>query len=105
VAFEEVAGDDEAPHEGDFIFLKYSERIMQIAEVKDDANIFLENKFSYKLILRAADITGEEVTPNIGIDDLEDFAPDLDDTEIISDAADAIVVEKPDDLSPFGEWG
>jgi len=102
--FEEIVGDDEKPNEGDYIYIKYTERIMQIADVKDDNNIFHENKFSYKLMLRPADISGEEVTENIGIEDWEIEESEIDDSNLIETLDNDIVIEKDDDSSPYSSW-
>jgi len=102
--FEETVGDDERPNEGDFIKFNYSGRLFQIADVKDDEGVFLEYKFAYKLLLQPADISGEEVTPNIGIEDYEDEDPLFNDgTSHIVSAAD-FIIEKPGDIDPFGDW-
>ena len=103
-SFEEVAGDGEVPYEGDYIYLNYQDRIFQIADVKDDKSVFLQNKFAYELTVRPADISGEETTANIGIDDFEDIVSDIDDSATIEALDDAIVTTKADDSDPFGDW-
>lgn len=102
-AFEQEAGDDEAPHEGDYIFLEFQDRIFQIAEVRDDKSVFLQNKFAYELTVRPADLDGTTTEPNIGVDDLS-ILEGIDDTENIDTASEEIIVTKTEDLDPFGEW-
>lgn len=103
--FEDTLGDDEVPYEGDYVYISYMDRIFQISDVKDsDEHVFLQDKFAYKLMLRPADIAGEEVTENIGIDDYEASLPDIDDSDLIDTLDDDVVVTKTDDTSPFGSW-
>ncbi len=102
--FEEVLGADEVPYEGDFVYVSYNSRMFQIADVKDSEIVFLENEFGYKLLLKPADISGEEVTENIGVDDYESALSEIDDSDLIETLDDDIVVTKTGDSSPYGDW-
>ena len=103
--FEEYLGDNEVPNSGDFVYVSYLDRIFIISDVKDDEeNVFLQNKFVWKLMLSSADLDGEEVTPDIGIDDYEDEDPVVNDATSHAVSAADFIRDKIGDTNPFGEW-
>lgn len=103
--FEEYLGDGEVPNSGDFIYINYLERIFIISDVKDDEeNVFLQNKFTWKLMLSAADLDGETSTPDIGVDDYSETEPVVNDatSDVVSGAD--FIIDKVSDSNPFGSW-
>ena len=102
--FEEIVGDGAEPKSGDRIKVIYQDRIYTVAEAKEESNIFLQKKFSWLLILNPTDFNGTEVTPNIGVPDYEDEPPIFDDNDLIDELDDDIVVEKTDDVNPWGDF-
>lgn len=103
--FEEIVGEGAEPKSGDKVKILYHDRIFTVAEAKEEDNIFLQQKFSWKLILNPANHDGIEVTDEIGVPNIEIEEPLFDDTDLIEALDDDIVVEKDGDVSPFGEWG
>lgn len=104
--FEEIVGEDTYPKSGDKVIINYmNNRIFTVAEAKEEDNVFLQKKFGWRLILQAADLVGEEVTPDIGVDDIELEPPVFDDNDLIESLDDDVVVNDPEEESPWGEFG
>jgi hypothetical protein len=102
--FEEIVGDGAEPKSGDRVYITYQDRYYTVADAKEESNIFLQRKFSWMLILNPTDLIGAEVTPNIGVPDYEDEEDIFNDNDLIDELDDDIVVEKTDDVNPFGDW-
>lgn len=102
--FEEIAGDGAEPKSGDRVYVKYMDRIFTVTEAKEEDNIYLQKKFSWKLVLNPSNLDGMEVTDNIGVPDIEIEEAVFDDNSLIDELDDDVVVEKTDDVSPWSDW-
>lgn len=106
--FKEIVGEDEEPHEGDLVFIKYTNRMWQVSSVHRENTLFLQKEFTWKLVLNAANNIGGTVNDDI-IDDvaLSDFLSgsiDFDDNEFIDNEVDNVVVTKSGDEPIFGSF-
>lgn len=102
--FEETVGDNAEPKSGDRVYVNYMDRIFTVAEAKEEDNIYLQRKYSWKLVLNPTDFNGTEVTENIGVPDYEEESPLFDDNDLIDELDDDVVVEKEGDTNPWGDF-
>lgn len=99
------------PRAGDFIWIKYQNRVYTIATVEQENNIFLQEKNTYRLHITAADVEGGTLTVEtsgdeaLAIDNWPKQSPlEWDDATANVEEISGIVTTKLDDQSPFGEW-
>jgi hypothetical protein len=99
------------PRAGDFIWVKYQNRVYIITTVEQENNVFLQEKNTYRLHVTAADVEGGSLTEETSGDEslAIDNWPGLDSLEFDDNRANAeeisgVVVTKTGDSSPFGEW-
>ncbi len=99
------------PRAGDFIWVKYQNRVYIITTVEQENNIFLQEKNTYRLHVTAADVEGGMLTTETSGD--EDLAipewPKQDPLEWDDNVANAeeisgVVTTKVGDSNPFGDW-
>lgn len=102
--FEEIVGDGASPKSGDKCYVNYMDRIFTVTETQEEENIYLQEKFSWKLVLNPSDYDGMEVTPNIGVPDMEAEDAVFDDNSIIDELEENIVVDKENDSNPWGDY-
>ena len=102
--FIEIVGEDSFPKSGDRVRIVYLDRWFTVASAKEDDNVFLQQKFSWKLELNPLDLIGAEVTPDIGIPDFEEMDGVFDDNDLIDSLVDGVIIEEEDDKSPWGTW-
>mgnify|MGYP001568898767 CR=1 FL=1 len=92
------------PKMGDFVTIDYmNNRLFVVTDVDKEDNVFLQKKYVYKLQLKPADVTGEEIT-NDKLPNYETIVDNMNDNSAITEAASAIVVEKTNDKKIFGDW-
>lgn len=99
------------PRAGDFIWVKYQNRVYIIATVEQENNVFLQEKNTYRLHVTAADIEGGTLTAETSGDEalaIEDWPKkdplEWDDATANIEEITGIVATKDNDISPFGEW-
>lgn len=102
---------DITPRAGDFIWVKYQNRVYIIATVEMEDNVFLQKKMTYRMHVQAADVEGGMLTTETSGDEALaiDGWPNLDPLEYDDNTANAeeisgISVLKEDDLNPYGGW-
>lgn len=109
--FYDVMGPDTTPRAGDYIWLKYQNRVYIISTVEREDNIFLQEKSTYRMHIVAADVEGGTLTANTSGDEalaIENW-PNIDPLEWDDNSANAeeisgVLVDKLTDVSPFGDW-
>lgn len=102
--FRYSVGDFE-PKAGDYIWIKYMNRLFIVTDVDKEDAIFLEKKFLYSIKLKAADIQGEEIDTVLEtITNYENLADLQNDNSAITIAASGIVKDKIGDMSIFGAF-
>ena len=106
--FAEIVGKDAIPKSGDYLWIQYMNRLFIITDVDQEEAVFLQQKFSYTLRCKAADISGEEISTTISSDitsaNYEITIDNSNDNDYITQALSGVVKEKSNDRSIFGDY-
>jgi hypothetical protein len=102
---------DITPRAGDFIWVKYQNRVYIITTVEQEDNVFMQKKHTYRMHVNAADVEGGMLTPetsgeeDLAIPDWPHLDPlEYDDNSANVDEITGLVVTKTDDTNPYGDW-
>ena len=104
-------GEDTTPRAGDFVWLEYNNRVFIITTIEQEDHVFLQQKHTYRIHMVSAEVEGGTLTEMtsgdeaLAIDNWPNQDPlEWDGATTNSPETSGIVVEKTNDVEPWGDW-